>query len=104
MDEDIFDFNFNVGDLANFIYVANNDTEGKICVRIVKVSYDKTVNENTYYIAAPKNDLDRAGCGFFKDVNTSFLKAKYNIGPDWDIAIAAADELIPPEIGFIKII
>ena len=104
MDNDIFDFKFDVGELANFIYVANNDTEGKICVRIVKVHYDKTLDENTYYIAAPKNDLDRAGCEFFKNVNTSFLKAKFSIGPDWDIAIAAADELIPPEIGFMKII
>lgn len=101
---DIFDFEFDVGDLANYIYVANNDTEGKICVRIVKVQYDKAINENTYYVAAPKIDLDRAGCEFFKGINTSFLKAKFNVGPDWDIAIACADELIPPEIGFIKII
>ena len=100
----IFDFNFDVGDLANCIYIMKNDTESKICVRIVKVQYDTKIDEKSYYIAAPKNDLNRAGCEFFKNVSTSFLKAKFNVGPDWDIAIAAADELIPPEIGFIKII
>ena len=101
---DIFDFNFNVGDLANFIFIANNDTEGKICVRIVDVLYDKVEDENTYYFAAPKIDLEKAGCQFFKDVDTTFLKAKHDIGPEWDIGMGAADELIPPEIGFMQII
>lgn len=101
---DIFDFKFNIGDLANFIYVTNNDTEGKICVRIINVHYNKTEDENIYYFAAPKTDLEKAGCEFYKNIDTTFLKAKFEIGPEWDIAMAAADELIPPEIGFLTII
>ncbi len=90
MDE-IFDFEFSVGDLANYIYLGNNELEGKICVRIVKVHYDRNIDENTYFFAAPKIDLEKAGCEFFKDVDTSFLKAKYNIGPQWYIAVDCAD-------------
>lgn len=96
---DICDYGFNIGELANFIYV-----DGQICVRIVNVRYDKELNETEYFISAPKIDLEKAGCEFYKDIDTGFLKQKYDIGPNWDIGIACADELEPSDVGFIKLI